>query len=181
MSWGQGELVATPAAVARVTAGISNNGTLIPNRYVKAVSGVPSAIKTGVQIADNPQYAMVMTDYMKKQSAPKKHRLGILVGGKTGTPERILKGERINDGWYVFFAPKTNGPGHIVVCVRIEGTKGSSDAVKLAGKHIIPLLIARNYIKSFEPPQKPASNAPGLIPADTLQQIITENRQDTSQ
>ena len=28
------------------------------------------------------------------------------VAGKTGTPERIFKGEAINDGWYVFFAPK---------------------------------------------------------------------------
>ncbi len=88
---------------------------------------------------------------MRKQSAPKKSRLGILVAGKTGTPERIFKGERINDGWYVFFAPKADGTGHMVVCIRIEGAKGSSEAVRLAGKHIIPLLLERNYIKSFEP------------------------------
>jgi hypothetical protein len=38
-----------------------------------------------------------------------------------------------------------------VVCIRIEGTKGSSDAVALAGEHIIPLLLQSNYIKSFDP------------------------------
>jgi cell division protein FtsI/penicillin-binding protein 2 len=92
---------------------------------------------------------------MREQSAPKKDRFGILVAGKTGTPERIVKGESINDGWYVFFAPDANGTGHVVVCIRIEGAKGSSDAVALAGAHIIPLLRESNYIKSFEPLKKP--------------------------
>ncbi|HVG40731.1 MAG TPA: hypothetical protein VM888_03890, partial [Chitinophagaceae bacterium] len=80
-------------------------------------------------------------------------RLGLKVAGKTGTPERIWKKQRINDGWYVFFAPKSKGGGHIVVCIRIEATKGSSDAVKLAGKHIIPLLLERGYIQSFDAEQ----------------------------
>ena len=166
MSWGQGELVATPAAVARVAAGIANNGNLVPNKYVKSVSGIPAKSKAGIPIANDPLYAQLMLDYMKKQSAPKKFRLGILVAGKTGTPERIFRGERINDGWYVFLAPKATGPGHIVVCIRIEGTKGSSDAVKLAGKHIVPLLLARNYIKSFEMAVKPIA-APTLVPEET--------------
>ena len=84
------------------------------------------------------------------QSEGKLKDLHLKVGGKTGTPERVWKGERINDGWYVFFAPKSSGPGHVVVCIRIEKAKGSSEAVKLAGKHIIPKLLERNYIKGFE-------------------------------
>ena len=40
--------------------------------------------------------------------------------------------------------------GHIVVCIRIEGTKGSSNAVRAAGRHVIPKLIAGGYIKGFE-------------------------------
>ncbi len=108
-------------------------------------------VKQGVQIARSPHYAQLLTEYMRKQSANKVNRLGITVAGKTGTPERILKSERINDGWYVFFAPKASGTGHVVVCVRIENTKGSSDAIKLAGKHVIPILLQRGYIKSFEP------------------------------
>jgi hypothetical protein len=43
----------------------------------------------------------------------------------------------------------------VVVCIRIEGTKGSSDAMALAGAHIIPLLLENNYIKSFDPLKKP--------------------------
>ncbi|MEO6253254.1 MAG: FtsW/RodA/SpoVE family cell cycle protein [Ferruginibacter sp.] len=154
MAWGQGELVATPAAVARVASGIANNGMMMTNRFVLAVNGVAAGAKPGVSIVNDPAYAQQLVLYMKKQSAPKKGKLGILVAGKTGTPERIFKGEQINDGWYVFFAPKASGEGHLVVCIRIEAAKGSSDAVKLAGKYIIPLLLERNYIKGFEPLEK---------------------------
>ncbi|MEO7766616.1 MAG: penicillin-binding transpeptidase domain-containing protein, partial [Ferruginibacter sp.] len=150
MAWGQGELVATPASVARLAAGIANNGTMPENRFVMDVSGTTETFKKGTTIAKDPQYAAYLSDYMRKQSAPKINRLGILVAGKTGTPERIYKGESINDGWYVFFVPKAAGTGHIVVCVRIEKAKGSSEAVKLAGKHVIPLLLQRGYIKGFE-------------------------------
>lgn len=150
MAWGQGELIATPAAVARVAAGIANKGVLIPNRYVLSVSGRPTPVKPGEAIAKSPQFASHMTDYMQKQSAGKAERLRLLVAGKTGTPERIWKSERINDGWYVFFAPKANGPGHIVTCIRLEAAKGSSEAVRLAGSYVIPTLLRRGYIKSFE-------------------------------
>jgi hypothetical protein len=149
MAWGQGELIATPAAVARVASGIANNGVLVPNRYVLSVSGVPTPVKPGVAIAKSPQFARYMTDYMLKQSAGKTERLKLTVAGKTGTPERIRKSERINDGWYVFFTPKANGPGHIVTCIRLEAAKGSSEAVRLAGTFVIPALLQRGYIKSF--------------------------------
>ena len=150
MAWGQGELIATPASVARIAAGIANNGMMVPNRFVMSVNGRPSAINKGVPLANDSAYAKLMTQYMKEQSASKVSKLGIAVAGKTGTPERILKNERINDGWYVFFAPKPTGPGHIVTCIRIENCKGSSVAVKLAGKHVVPVLQQLGYIKGFE-------------------------------
>jgi len=149
MAWGQGELISSPAAIARIAAGISNKGVLVPNRYVLKVSDSAFGVKEGVTIVRDAESADLMTKYMKEQSAGKYHRLGIYVAGKTGTPERIVKGERINDGWYVFFAPKANGTGHIVTCIRIENCKGSSVAVRLAGAQIIPILLRRGYIKSF--------------------------------
>lgn len=150
MAWGQGELTATPAAVARLAAGVANKGVLIPSRYVLAIGGRKQALSTGIPLARNPAYADLLTRYMFEQSANRASELGISVAGKTGTPERIWKRKRINDGWYVFFAPKAAGVGHVVVCVRIEATKGSRDAVNLAGKHVIPFLRQKGYIKSFE-------------------------------
>jgi cell division protein FtsI/penicillin-binding protein 2 len=150
MAWGQGELIATPASMARVAAGIANNGTLMHSRYVMKVSDSTLPLEQGIPLLKDPESARFMTQYMREQSRNKKDKLGLLAAGKTGTPERIFKGERINDGWYVFFAPKGQGPGHIVVCVRVEKTKGSSVAVRLAGSHVVPVLKRFGYIKSFD-------------------------------
>ena len=94
-----------------------------------------------------------MTDIMIKQSANKTPLLNLAVAGKTGTPERVWKKESINDGWYVFFAPKPSGVGNMVVCVWVESTKGSSDAVRVAATHVIPFLLEKKYIRSIAPPQ----------------------------
>ncbi len=146
MAWGQGELIAAPAAIARLVSGVANNGILIPNRFVLKISDSILSIKQGLKIAEQTEK---LTGFMKKQSAGKIEKLHLMVAGKTGTPERIYKGQRINDGWYVFFVPKAKDEGHIVTCIRIESTKGSSDAVKLAGDLVIPKLLEYGYIKGF--------------------------------
>ncbi len=168
MSWGQGELIATPAAVARMAAGVSNHGNIVENRYVLKVSNSAQGIKGSTKLTNDPRYADIVKDYMLKQSAPKVPILGIAVGGKTGTPERIWKKERINDGWYVFFAPKAKGSGHVVVCIRVESTKGSSDAVALAGKHVIPFLMQRGMVKSFAATPPQGGLLPGSTPTSTI-------------
>jgi cell division protein FtsW (lipid II flippase) len=155
MAWGQGELIATPADDARVASGIANNGIMMQSRYVLSVNGKPTNLEKGIPLADDSAYAKLMTKYMIEQSLPKISKLGISVAGKTGTPERIWKNQRINDGWYVFFAPKPNDSGHVVVCVRIENCQGSSVAVKLSGKDVVPVLMQMGYIKGFD--QKPAA------------------------
>ncbi|HYC27703.1 MAG TPA: penicillin-binding transpeptidase domain-containing protein, partial [Chitinophagaceae bacterium] len=149
MAWGQGELVATPAAMARLASSIANNGKMMPNRFIATVNDSAMPLKKAVPIARDTIYADMLTQYMKEQSAGKVQRLGMRVAGKTGTPERIVHNERINDGWYVFFAPKAKGKGHIVTCIRIEHCKGSSVAVQLAGTKIIPELMKRGYIRGF--------------------------------
>lgn len=150
MAWGQGELIATPASVARMAAAIANHGTILQNRYVLKVNDSTVKVKPGTKLTNDSQYAALLRQYMIEQSAPKEWILGLAVAGKTGTPERIWKKQQINDGWYVFFAPKENGTGNIVVCVRIESTKGSSDAVRLAANHVIPFLKEKGYIKSIK-------------------------------
>ena len=146
MAWGQGELIASPAAIARLISGVANKGKMVANRYVLKISDSATSVNPAIKIANDPQYAALITDYMLKQSENKTYTLGLKVAGKTGTPERIWKDEKINDGWYTFFAPKANGKGHVVVCIRIESTRGSSKAVKLAGQHVIPALLKLGYL-----------------------------------
>lgn len=149
MAWGQGELVATPASVARMASGIANNGVLMPNRYVLQISDSLIAVGNGEHLAKDSMSAKILTSFMLEQSANKVSRLGVKVAGKTGTPERIVKKKRINDGWYTFFVPKADGQGYIAVCVRMEDARGSSEAVWVAGKHVIPQLLKQGYIKGF--------------------------------
>jgi cell division protein FtsW (lipid II flippase)/cell division protein FtsI/penicillin-binding protein 2 len=148
MAWGQGELIATPAAVARLISGVANGGTLMANRFALKINDTVIAVKTSEKLTE-PAYAANLKQYMIEQSAPKVPVLGISVAGKTGTPERIWKKQSINDGWYVFFAPNVKAAGYTVVCIRIESTKGSADAVRLAGQHVIPYLLKMGYIKSM--------------------------------
>ncbi|WP_432713155.1 FtsW/RodA/SpoVE family cell cycle protein [Pedobacter sp.] len=150
IAWGQGELIATPASVARMVSGIANNGSLVPNRFAINISGNTVPVKKGVDLVKKPAYAASLRTFMIGQSAGKEWILKAKVGGKTGTPERIWKGQQINDGWYVFFAPLPNGKGNTVVCIRIESTKGSSDAVRLAGKHVIPYLLQKGYMMNIK-------------------------------
>jgi cell division protein FtsW (lipid II flippase) len=156
MAWGQGELISTPASVARMVSAVANKGIMPANRYVLKISDSLQPLKPGVAIARDSVYGDILKEFMIKQSFNKTATLGISVAGKTGTPERIVKGRRINDGWYVFFAPKKNGKGNIVVCIRIEDTKGSSDAIKLAAKHVVPRLLQQGYIKGFGEEARPA-------------------------
>jgi cell division protein FtsW (lipid II flippase)/cell division protein FtsI/penicillin-binding protein 2 len=182
MAWGQGELVATPASMARVAAAIANNGVLVQNRYVMRIADAEQPSKEGIQLAKDPQYAALMTDYMRKQSAGKVAKLGMAVAGKTGTPQRVFRNKHITDGWYVFFTPKASGSGYMVTCVRIEDTKGSSVAVELAGKVVVPMLQSAGYIKGFDqvpaatmevqevstdaPPPPPGEDLPPARPAE---------------
>lgn len=149
MAWGQGELISTPAGVARLASAIANRGVLVPNRYVLKLNDSTLKSKEGVTVAKDPAYAAKLKQYMIEQSAGKAGQFGIAVAGKTGTPERIVKKKKVNDGWYVFFAPNSKSVGYTVVCIRIESTRGSSDAIRLAGERIIPVLINKGYMKSI--------------------------------
>lgn len=173
MAWGQGELIATPAAVARLVSSVANNGDLIANRFVLKVADTAQPVKPSIKLANDPKYAALLTQYMIEQSAPKEEILHLRVAGKTGTPERIWKGNSINDGWYTFFAPMAKGKGNIVVCIRIESTKGSSDAVHLAGRSIIPLLVRSGYIKNITPDRKMATESEPEQQADDQTQTET--------
>ncbi|MEB0248925.1 FtsW/RodA/SpoVE family cell cycle protein, partial [Mucilaginibacter sp. 5B2] len=52
MAWGQGELIATPASVARMASGIANHGTILPNRYVLKVADSATTVKPGIKLTN---------------------------------------------------------------------------------------------------------------------------------
>jgi cell division protein FtsI/penicillin-binding protein 2 len=151
IAWGQGQLGATPVSLARVAASIANGGVMQPSRYVLEQGGTKRPPIQGIVITPKKEYADKIRDYMILQSnvAGRKGKVEIAkVAGKTGTPQRVLRGNQINDGWYVFFAPTPDGVSHTVVCIRIEEGQSSGNAVKLANE-IAPILKNMGYLGSF--------------------------------
>jgi cell division protein FtsW (lipid II flippase) len=150
IAWGQGQLTATPAALARLVSGIANDGQLPAPRYQLSYANVPKPLAPPARIGQ-AAYVTQLEQFMIAQSNPpgRPKISQVRVAGKTGTPERIVKGQKRNDGWYVFFAPTPDGQSNTVVCVRIEQTGSSADAVRLADSVVVPVLVEAGYLASF--------------------------------
>lgn len=150
IAWGQSVLTATPASMARMAAAVANQGKLQPSRYVLREAGELPAAEQSIALAKDTGYAHLIKQFMIEQSSlPGKQKIrNYRVAGKTGTPERIIHGEKESDGWYVFFAPTPDGSSHTVACIRIERGQSSANAVHLANT-VADILGRRGYITSF--------------------------------
>jgi len=103
-----------------------------------------------IQLANDTAYAWLLKQFMIEQSSRQgKQKIhNINVAGKTGTPERIVRGIKQSDGWYVFFAPTPDNASYTVTCIRIETGQSSANAVVLANA-VAKILKKRSYIISF--------------------------------
>ncbi|WP_375447027.1 FtsW/RodA/SpoVE family cell cycle protein [uncultured Fibrella sp.] len=148
IAWGQGRLDATPLALARLVGSIANGGVLVQSRFTHQTD---TLIRRRIA---TPEAAALLTRFMRKQSEGNLADNHIVVAGKTGTPARTnYRGRSIFDGWYAFFAPTPSGRSHTVVCIRIEEGDKSANAVALANRQLVPVLIRHGYLGSF-----PANN-----------------------
>jgi cell division protein FtsW (lipid II flippase)/cell division protein FtsI/penicillin-binding protein 2 len=150
LAWGQSVLTATPVSMARMAGAIANKGVLQPSRYTLKVAGRAEALTEGVKVSNDTSYAWLLKQYMIDQSStPGRLKVrNIRVAGKSGTPERIVKGIKQSDGWYVFFAPTPDNTSYTVTCIRIETGQSSANAVILANA-VAKVLQKRSYLGSF--------------------------------
>ena len=150
LAWGQSVLTATPISIARMAGAIANKGVLQPSRYLLEQAGQSQPAGAMVRIANDTAYAGLLKQFMIDQSSrPGKQKIhNMVVAGKTGTPERIVRGIKQSDGWYVFFAPTPDKKSYTVTCIRIETGQSSANAVVLANA-VAKILTRRSYIVSF--------------------------------
>jgi cell division protein FtsW (lipid II flippase)/cell division protein FtsI/penicillin-binding protein 2 len=146
LAWGQGKMSATPLAMSRLTGAIANNGIMANSKFLIR-TGVPYAIQdTAFAITSNGNAATI-GGFMRNQSRNNfPDANGVIVSGKTGTPQRGLKKPFVKDGWFMFFirSPKTGGP--VAVCIRMERAGRSREAVTLAQEKILPALQTLGYL-----------------------------------
>jgi peptidoglycan glycosyltransferase len=130
MAIGQGGLQATPLQMAQVAAAVANDGKLkkprIATRIVDRDGRTTDTIEPQQQ-ADvmKPSTAAAVTDMMvgvvQNGTGTKAQIPGIQVAGKTGTAETEF-GAKVNDVWFIGFAPADNP--RIAVAVTVKGVVG---------------------------------------------------------
>lgn len=144
---GQGGLQATPLQMAQVAAAVANGGKLMkPHIGTRVVDRDGRTVDTvePEQQADvmKPSTAAAVTDMMvgvvTHGTGTKAQIPGIQVAGKTGTAETEF-GARVNDVWFIGFAPADHP--RIAVAVTVKAVTG------FGGDFAAP--IARDIMKTL--------------------------------
>jgi penicillin-binding protein A len=147
LSIGQGGLQATPLQMAQVAAAVANGGKLMkPHIASKVVDRDGRTVRTiqPSQQSDvmKPSTAAALTDMMvgvvQSGTGTKAQIPGIQVAGKTGTAETEF-GAKINDVWFIGFAPADHP--RIAVAVTVKAVTG------FGGDFAAP--IARDIMKAL--------------------------------
>lgn len=165
-AWGQGPILASPLNMARIASIVANDGKFVPTRYVLKEGDKTFQPMQSKEILSSSS-AKLLKSYMQQESdkhrrAGKKLPLSndnIRMGGKTGTPERVLPQrmwrdkrvpEKSNDAWYIFFIQSETQQAPLAVAIRLErlglgSGNGSGKAVQFVGDVIIPILNEVGY------------------------------------
>jgi peptidoglycan glycosyltransferase len=130
MAIGQGGLEATPLQMAQVAAAVANRGTLmkphLTDRVVDPDGRTVKRIEPKVQSkVMKPSTAAAVTQMMlavvEGGTGTQAKIDGVPVAGKTGTAETQI-GNKINNVWFIAFAPAANP--RVAIAVTVQGVTG---------------------------------------------------------
>jgi peptidoglycan glycosyltransferase len=130
MAIGQGGLEATPLQMAQVAAAVANGGKLmkphltdrITDRDGRTVQKISPELQSTVM---KPSTAAAVRDMMvsvvENGTGTQAKIPGVQVAGKTGTAETQI-GKKINNVWFIAFAPAQNP--RVAIAVTVAGVPG---------------------------------------------------------
>jgi peptidoglycan glycosyltransferase len=130
MSIGQGGLQATPLQMAQVAAAVANGGKLMQPRLTDRIIDPDGRVKDRIaptlqSTVMKPSTAAALTDMMtavvQSGTGTKAQIPGTQVAGKTGTAETEIGG-KVNNVWFIGFAPAQNP--RVAVAVYVRGVTG---------------------------------------------------------
>lgn len=163
----------TPVQLARVAAAVANGGRLVRPHLVKAIGGKPVNTDAPVDLGFRPAVVATVRDAMlavvSEGTGQRAKLAGVEVGGKTGSAQVVTHARLESNkdarayqphGWFMAFAPPTNGKPGVAVAVLVEhGVAGGTAAAPVVGK-----ALARYYgVPAIGPGMTPP---PDVIPAD---------------
>ena len=155
-AWGQNDIYATPASMARVISIVANDGKMPVTRYLM------DSKRESIELIESSS-SDILKEYLcftAKEHDKFDVSLSSRLGGKTGTPERTWKESRkkvyndFNDGWYICFIERADidhdnkNKDCLAIAVRIErlNDSGSGRAVRLTKDVVIKTLQELKYI-----------------------------------
>lgn len=160
VTWGQGDVDATPLAIARLASVVANEGKMPVTRYLMTDKDSSVVVSTPEDVALVKKYMVqeAKEHYAKTELTMTSGK----VGGKTGTAERDFDAKgRKNDVWYMCFTDEATVPSKpigetdivskessLAIVVRVErlNNRSYSDIPKgFVKKRIMPLLKKLNY------------------------------------
>ena len=163
----------TPIQLARVAAVVANGGRLPRPHLMKAIGGLATNTDAPVDLGFRPAVVATVRDAMLavvSEGTGQRAKLdGVAVGGKTGSAQVVTHARLESNknarayqphGWFMAFAPPTNGKPGVAVAVLVEhGVGGGVSAAPVVGK-----ALARYYgVPAIGPGMTPPSD---VIPAD---------------
>jgi len=147
---GQGEMDVTPLQLAVMTAALANGGNVLQPRLVDrlespnpVVAGPPEIIPKGIvrdTLGVSARTLGIVRDNMLAETEDAVEGTGrgarvpgLRICGKTGTAERMERGEKRNTTWFISFAPYENPKYAVVVAVE-DGASGGTTCAPMARK-----------------------------------------------
>ena len=129
--YGQGEVVASPLKIARISAAIAAGGVVMPVQWMRQ-TGTKPAEERFLPAADAARIARSMRDAVTSGTGRVLKGHPVAIAGKTGTAEI---GGADAHSWFTGFAPYGSGDRRIAFAVLIENAGyGARAAAPIAGE-----------------------------------------------
>jgi penicillin-binding protein 2 len=163
----------TPVQLARVAAVVANGGRLPRPHLMKSIGGSPVNTDPPTDLGFRPAVVATVREAMMavvSEGTGQRAKLdGVAVGGKTGSAQVVTHARLESNkdarayqphGWFMAFAPPTNGKPGVAVAVLVEhGVAGGTSAAPVVGK-----ALSRYYgVPAIGPGMTPP---PDVLPAD---------------
>ncbi len=151
ISYGHG-IAVSPIQVASAVAAIVNGGELIPATLIKREVNTPVVVRRVIRESTSRAMRDLMRLVVRHGTGRKANAEGLLIGGKTGTSDKLVNGRYVRDKRIASFvgAFPMNDPRYVVL-IMIDEPKGTKKTYNYATGGWVAAPAMRNVVERIAP------------------------------